>query len=317
MSENNQKRLATFRDMEFEEDVPEIPLEVRDVLNPVRLTEEDSFPFRCHPDVSCFTECCKNIDIVLTPYDILRIRRRLGIPADEFLYNFSRPATLAKGQLPVAMMQMDPENGHCPFVTEQGCTIYEDRPVNCRYYPIGLALMKREQAEDEEQFFFLIEEPFCKGHCSSKQWTVGEWRRDQGTDGYDELNKEWMEMVLKRRSAGDMVSTSPQLSEFFYMATAQPEEFRRFIFSSSFLKRYTVDKATEKRIMESDEEMIVFSFKWLKSVLFGDAFVLPKPEAVQEVVKRQESRRKELLAMKEQETIEERKRMHDAESDSD
>ncbi len=266
--------------MNLEEEMRNMPREVRDVLHPVRLTEGTPFQFRCHPEISCFNKCCANIEILLTPYDMLRLRRRLGLTAEQFLYQYANPHTLSKGQLPVAMMAMDKETGKCPFVTDAGCSVYEDRPVTCRYYPIGLALMHRQQEAGEEEFYFLIKEDYCQGHRESNRQTVAEWRRDQGSDGYDEQNRGWMEIILKRRSAGDAVSTSLQVSEFFYMASTNPEKFREFVFNSSFLERFDVDSETRQRLKTDDDALTAFAFSWLKTVLFGDKEVAVKPEAI-------------------------------------
>ncbi len=46
---------------------------------PVQLALDDKFQFRCHKGIACFNKCCENIDIMLTPYDILRLKNRLGI----------------------------------------------------------------------------------------------------------------------------------------------------------------------------------------------------------------------------------------------
>jgi len=37
-----------------------------------RLTRDDTFTFACHPGVSCFNQCCRDVNIFLTPYDIIR-----------------------------------------------------------------------------------------------------------------------------------------------------------------------------------------------------------------------------------------------------
>ncbi len=55
------------------------------VVEPRKLTPESRFKFRCHPGVACFTECCGKTTIILTPYDILRLKNRLGVPAGDFL----------------------------------------------------------------------------------------------------------------------------------------------------------------------------------------------------------------------------------------
>ena len=267
--------------LELDPEMRDMPREVRNVISPVRLGGEDTLKFRCHPGISCFNACCCTIEILLTPYDLMRLRKRLNLSAEAFLYQYATLYTLTKGQLPVAMIRMDEKTGRCPFVTPEGCSVYSDRPVTCRYYPLGLALMHRQQATQDEAFYFLIKEDFCKGHQEAKNWRVDEWRQDQGSDGYDVHNRKWMEIIVKRRSAGDATSTSIPVAEFFYMASTNPEKFRAFVFDSSFLKRYKVDEETMARIREDDVALTEFAFSWLKSVLFGDKEVEVRSEAVE------------------------------------
>jgi Fe-S-cluster containining protein len=270
---------ARDRVLQLDEEMRAMPGEVRNIIDPVKLSATDTFKFRCYPGISCFNSCCHRIEIILTPYDMLRLRRRLNLTPEEFLFQYADPSSLQRGQLPVAVLRMDEETGRCVFNTPEGCSVYADRPVNCRYYPIGLALLHKESAARDEEFYVLIREEFCKGHCEEKEWSVGEWRADQGTDGYDVHNRGWMELILKRRTAGDTVGTAQQLSEFFYMASTNPDEFRRFVFNSSFLKRYAVDAETEQKVATDDAALIQFAFEWLKSILFGDRFVAERPEA--------------------------------------
>ena len=54
-------------------------------IEPVRLNQDSKFTFLCHKEVKCFTKCCRGINIVLTPYDIIRLKNRLQLSSDEFL----------------------------------------------------------------------------------------------------------------------------------------------------------------------------------------------------------------------------------------
>ena len=56
------------------EDIKKIKEEIphESPVNPVELTLDSEFQFHCHKNISCFNECCKNIDITLMPYDIQR-----------------------------------------------------------------------------------------------------------------------------------------------------------------------------------------------------------------------------------------------------
>ena len=50
-----------------------------------RLDEQSSFSFACHKGVPCFNECCGDVNIFLTPYDILRLKNNLNMSSEKFL----------------------------------------------------------------------------------------------------------------------------------------------------------------------------------------------------------------------------------------
>ena len=50
-----------------------------------QLETGESFKFKCHPGVACFTECCRALELALTPYDVLRLRKALGLSSTQFL----------------------------------------------------------------------------------------------------------------------------------------------------------------------------------------------------------------------------------------
>jgi hypothetical protein len=237
---------------------------------PVKYTLDSKIKFRCHPGVSCFTACCGDIDIILTPFDILRLRKHLNVNADEFLARFTTPTFIQKTDLPGVKIHLD-DKGRCPFVTPEGCTIYSERPSACRYYPVGMANFHEggEDGVESEQFFFVVKEPHCKGHEEDKEWTIREWREDQGVDLCDDMNRKWLEIVMRRKSFGFQATMSDEAKKIFFMASTDLDKFRHFVFYSSFLKTYDVDQETLDKIKEDDIAMMQFSFRYLASVLFG------------------------------------------------
>ncbi len=50
-----------------------------------RLAPGETFMFRCHPDIGCFNRCCRNLNLFLYPYDVVRLKQALGVTADVFL----------------------------------------------------------------------------------------------------------------------------------------------------------------------------------------------------------------------------------------
>jgi len=256
---------------------------------PVKLSLDSKLKFRCHPGVRCFTACCGGIKIVLTPYDILQLTKRLEIPAYEFLHKYTQPTYLEKTDMPGVMLKLREEDNKCPFVTPDGCTVYTDRPSACRYYPVGMADFHEggsrdadgtEQTSQEEKFFFIVREDHCKGFEEDKEWTIREWRADQGVDVRDEMNKEWLRLVMRRKSFGQQATLSEQAKRMFFMASTDIATFRKFVFESSFLDTYEIDEETIKKIKEDDVELMLFSFKYLAATLFGAPLIKIKPEKV-------------------------------------
>ncbi len=249
---------------------------------PTKYTLDSKIKFRCHPGVSCFTACCGNIDIILTPFDILRLRRLLNLTSDEFLLRFTTPVFVEKTDMPGVKINLD-ENGRCPFVTEEGCTIYEERPSACRYYPIGMANFHQagDEGADAEKFFFVVKEPHCKGHEEDKEWTIRDWRADQGVDLCDEMNDEWMQLVMRRKSYGMQANLSEQGQKMFFMVSTNLEKFKSFVFESSFLDTYEIDDETREKIKNDDIELMFFGFKYLAGSLFGAKTLKVKDDKIQ------------------------------------
>jgi Fe-S-cluster containining protein len=256
---------------------------------PRKLTLDSPLKFRCHPGVRCFTACCGGIKIVLTPYDILQLTKRLGLPAHEFLHQFTQPTYLENTDMPGVMIKLREDDNKCPFVTPDGCTVYTDRPTACRYYPVGMAdfheggsrdALGNENTSQEEKFFFLVREDHCKGFEEDKEWTIREWRADQGVDVRDEMNKEWLRLVMRRKSFGQQASLSEQAKRMFFMASTDIATFRKFVFESSFLDTYEIDEETIKKIKDDDVELMLFSFKYLAATLFGAKVLKIKEEKI-------------------------------------
>ena len=263
--------MSDNKNVDIEEDILKSTDKNPSNIMPEKLSLDSALQFECHSGVSCFTACCHDIQIVLTPYDIMILHKRLGIPAHEFITQYTTPAFLDKTDMPGVQIKLSEEKEACPFVTPEGCTVYEDRPTACRYYPVGMADFHEGGKEDgkAEQFFFLVKEPHCKGFEEPKEWTVREWRADQGVDVRDEMNKEWLRLVMRRKSFGQQATLSEAAQRMFFMASTDLAHFRRFIFESSFLETYEVDAETVEHIREDDEALMLFSFKYLANTLFG------------------------------------------------
>jgi Fe-S-cluster containining protein len=227
--------------------------------------------------LDCFTTCCQNVSIILTPYDVLRMRKALGMGSSEFLEKYTLPA-LTKGQkLPLLLLRMDPETLRCPLVSEAGCAIYHDRPWACRMYPLGLA--EPSHATPQEQpFHFLIQEDLCHGHGCGNKHTVRQWLDGQGLEQFEANEAPFKRLMLHEfwQNGGALSSDKAAMT---YMAFYDLDRFRRFIFESRFLKLFDVDEARVEALRVDDEELLDFAMEWLQYVLFGARTMKLRPEA--------------------------------------
>lgn len=279
-----------FDQKEFDKKMEEVKKKLKQgVIVPQQLTRSDRMKFKCYPGIGCFTKCCSGIRINLTPYDIYRLKKRLGMSQHDFLLEYTVPGSIDGTPLPIVVLKMKgDEQRSCPFVTPDGCTVYTDRPVTCRYYPIGMAITKKHGKKTGDDFFIKIKEDHCLGHNESKDWTIDEWRADQESDLYDEMNNDWMEVVLKAKTLG-MVEFSQKSLDLFFMVSSNLDMFRDFVFNSNFLVSYEIDPDVVERIREDELELLKFSLKWLRFAMFGEGDFKVKDEARQRARERQKA----------------------------
>ncbi len=234
------------------------------------LAPEDTFRFGCHPGIACFNRCCADVNILLTPVDVLTLARRTGLATRAFLDRHTMVPITKELHLPVVMLRMGPEpDKRCPFSTPEGCGVYEDRPWACRMYPVGMALPPARAGVDPEPVYFLFEDEFCQGRTEPQEWTVERWRADQGVPAREALEAGFREIVSHPWFIGGR-TLDPRRMEMFFMACYDLDSFRTFVFESSFLQRFIVDDAEVERLRTDDAALLAFAFRWLRFALFGE-----------------------------------------------
>ena len=162
-----------------------------------KLNINDNFCFSCKSEYPCFNQCCTDVNIFLTPYDVLRMRKRLNMSSEEFLKKHTIQPFTKEQKLPVVILKLlEDDKKSCPFVKEEGCSIYEDRPWSCRMYPIGLASQIAKTEDPGNEFYFLQKDDFCHGITTDQEWTIKSWMEDQGVEPFDKASTLYREIVL-------------------------------------------------------------------------------------------------------------------------
>ncbi len=254
-----------------------------------RLDEKSSFSFACYRGIPCFNECCGDVNIFLTPYDIIRLKRNLGISSTEFLKKYTISPFDQNLKYPVILLQMgDDEKKKCPFVTADGCQVYPDRPWSCRMYPLGLASPGEGSQELDKEFYFLLREGICQGFRENQRWTVSEWLKDQGITDYNRMGEGYRELTThKFFQKGEPLS--PKKVELFFLACYDIDRFRSFVFDSSFLDKFIVEEKTVEKLKTDDLQLLKFGYRWLRFALFGEQTMTVKETVL-------EDKKKELVA---------------------
>ena len=258
---------------------------------PNQLAGDAVIQFRCHKDIDCFNACCKNIDIMLTPYDILRLKKRLGITSTEFLREYTEPFEFGRGS--VGGVKYKPKEGtnECQFVTTEGCSVYEDRPTACRYYPVGLLSTRRQDENFDRAPYALVQEDHCHGHFEDRKLTIDEYREEQGLEDYDEHGRAWRQLILKVKSAGPAIGNMSKTSlKFFFMACYDMDRFREFVRSAGFATTYDLDQETMDEMLADDMALLRFGDRMIRQIMYGEETIALKGDALDRHLERRGDR---------------------------
>ena len=237
--------------------------------NLIPLSLDEPFKFSCNPCVSCFNECCKDVNQFLTPYDVLRLKRHLGISSGEFLEKFTAQHIGPETGLPVVCLKTDPADGFtCPFVSPEGCRVYISRPSSCRTYPLARMLSRSRETGQVTIHYALLAEPHCQGHRQNGMQTVREWVASQGIEPYDAMNDRMMDIIsMKNRLLPGPLDTKSR--QLFSMVCYDLDAFRTYLAENFSQQRLNMNDESWRLLQEDDEALLKFGLTWLQQALFA------------------------------------------------
>ena len=270
---------------------PDIPFPQSPVL-PNLVEGGHVIQFQCRKGIDCWNACCSNIDISLTPYDIIRLKQRLGISSTEFLRDYTVPYEMDKDDIAGVKFRSVDAGTACRFMVAEGCSVYADRPTACRYYPVALLSMRKQDESVDRDSYALVSEAHCHGHAEPLKLTIDDYRKEQGLPEYDELARGWRQLVLKKKSSGPSVGKpSLRSRQLFFMACYDIDVFREFAGSDSFTSVFELSPE-DRESFKDDVTLLQFAFRFLKQVLFGEQSLPLKEAAAQ--ARREQVRAKRL-----------------------
>jgi len=239
----------------------------------IKLGMMDRFRFRCHGDLDCFTGCCADVNIYLGPYDVVRLKNRLGLTSTEFLDKYAYLLASQNQIIPLVVLRMNEDEGKkCPFVSPEGCSVYGDRPWPCRMYPLDM--------DTEEKFSVIADPAKCLGLEEDGDMRVIEWLEDQGVMDYQRAHNYYSE-ILDHPKMSELDVTNERVKEMILMATYNLDKFRDFVFGSRFLDIFDLEDHFIEQIRVDDSELLRFGLDWIKFGLFAEKTIKIKPEVLE------------------------------------
>lgn len=231
----------------------------------------DRFSFRCHAELACFNQCCRNLNLLLYPYDVMRLRRHLEISSDQFIEQYVDIVLRDGHFFPEVLLRMSDAPGQpCSFSTPRGCRVYPDRPHTCRLFPVEQGARYDAATGRTSSIHFFRPPDFCLGPNEEGTWTVDEYVADQEAGDYYPMTLAWAQ--LRRFFENDpwgLEGPRGPKARMAFMAAYNIDRFREFVFNSSFLKRYHVPSNTVKKMRRSDKALLKFGFEWIRLFVWG------------------------------------------------
>ncbi len=236
-----------------------------------RVGRTDRFSFRCRPGLACFNRCCRNLNLFLYPYDVIRLKRILGISSETFLDHYVDLVMRAGNYFPDVLLKMSEDSDRaCIFSEAEGCRVYAERPYTCRTFPVEYGLQYDADGRAPELIGFLRPPDFCLGPQADDQWTLQSWGNDQEAVNHQKMAKQWSEVKrLFQNEPWGAEGPQGRRAKMAFMAIYNMDAFRSFVFGSSLLKRFKVKTELLKKMRTDDVALMRFGFGWIRLSVWG------------------------------------------------
>jgi Fe-S-cluster containining protein len=230
---------------------------------------DEQFRFACSPGVACFNACCRDLNQALYPYDILRLKKKLGLSSGEFLERYTTQHIGPGSGLPIVTLKPnDAKRLTCPFVSEKGCGVYSDRPASCRTYPLVRAISRCRKTDRISERFMLLKEPHCLGFNEPQKQTVRQWIEGQEIETHNSINDKLMQIIHLKNQVlpGPLDLKSRHL---VYLALYDLDNFRNQVFNRGLLDNVDVDFQKLAAAETDDPALLEVAMAWVKQLVFN------------------------------------------------
>ena len=227
-----------------------------------RINPGEMFSFLCHDRVSCFTHCCRELELVLTPYDVLRLRLATGLSSSELHECYIIEELTPADTFPRFYLTMvDDGKASCVFVNDAGCSIYLHRPGACRTYPLGRGTTRDEGGVREQ--FILLQELHCQGFQEKTVQTVQSFMKSQELETFNQFNDRLTAITQHRKIKDGLRLTNADIG-LYKLTLYDLDNFRARLAD----KRIEPPLDIPEAVYEDDERLLQFGLQFMERLLF-------------------------------------------------
>jgi uncharacterized protein len=231
-----------------------------------RIADDSEFCFACHREVSCFTSCCRELELALTPYDVMRLKNGLNMHSRNFLDTYVIIEQEEEDIVPRCYLTMvDDGRASCVFVGREGCSVYQDRPGACRAYPLGRAARRQPDGSIEE-FFVLLKEDHCQGFAENPRQNALMYSNRQGLESYNRMN-DALASLLQSEQIRQGVRLTAEQHKLFILALYDLDTFRQKLMDHD--DGFNMLPDTYRDDLVDDEKLLLYAIEWLKKEFFS------------------------------------------------
>lgn len=169
--------------------------------NNIQLEQNTSFTFKC----KLCGNCCKEMLIRLTPFDILNLAKSLKIPTYEFISDYVVFLKTPNAPWLIAALK-HVKRGECMFKQGKKCKVHPNRPLPCRLFPLGR----------KDEGFILHKTSYCKGLDSDITFTLPEWLGESEANPFLDMTKEFYKFMEDISGKYNLELLSTKKSKMFY-----------------------------------------------------------------------------------------------------
>ena len=219
-----------------------------------RLAPGETFAFACQSHLACFNTCCAHKRLPLLPYDLLRLRRGLGLDSARILERYAEMDLDPVSGWPVLRLRLT-DQGRCPLVTDQGCAAYPHRPAACRTYPLARAVRPGPRGQATAEVFLRQPTPGCLGWDAPRRLTLAQWVDQQGLAPYQAANDALLPLLFHPRRRGRLDLTPSQIHAVV-LALYNLDLWRQTLRKPGFAARQGLDPGAVATALSSDEALL-------------------------------------------------------------